>query len=204
MYSPLFFFLSVLATFAFARTDLSGCTSSETVIDWGASYIWWVPGTGEICSLIDCGGGRAPPATTVPGCPQYVGTATYSPQYLPGYNGNSIAASTTAGASTSQSSALITGSMSTASSASIPSSSHASSSSVSSAVLDTFTSTPSASQAVSSSGSSTQSLTKSLTPTSSAVIPTVTGNSGTKSVDIGLSHGVGGVVAAVFAFSFFI
>jgi hypothetical protein len=31
------------------------------------------PDTGEICDLLDCGGGRAPPKTTVPGCPLYNG-----------------------------------------------------------------------------------------------------------------------------------
>lgn len=66
---------------AVARIDLSGCTSSTA----GASLIWYVPDTGEICAPLDCGGGRAPPITTRPGCAQYSGTATYSPSYLPGY-----------------------------------------------------------------------------------------------------------------------
>lgn len=62
-----------------ARTDLAGCTSSAS----GSSLIWAVPGTGELCIFLDCGGGRAPPKTTVPGCPAYVGTETYSPLFLP-------------------------------------------------------------------------------------------------------------------------
>ncbi|KAK7544186.1 uncharacterized protein J3D65DRAFT_8395 [Phyllosticta citribraziliensis] len=76
---------AILATGALAKTDLSGCTSSNTVAYGGASVIWYVPGTGEICEALDCGGGRAPPKTTVPGCAAYSGTASYSPSYLPGY-----------------------------------------------------------------------------------------------------------------------
>ena len=64
-----------------AKTDLTGCTSSVA----GPKLIWYVPDTGELCEFLDCGGGRAPPKTTVPGCAQYSGTATYSPNYLPGY-----------------------------------------------------------------------------------------------------------------------
>lgn len=71
-----------LALTTFARTDFSGCTSSKTVAYGGASILWYVPGTGEICEALDCGGGRAPPKTTVPGCAAYVGTATYSPSFI--------------------------------------------------------------------------------------------------------------------------
>ncbi|KAK7613820.1 hypothetical protein JOL62DRAFT_342190 [Phyllosticta paracitricarpa] len=83
---------AILATGALAKTDLSGCTSSSTVAYGGASIIWYVPGTGEICEALDCGGGRAPPKTTVPGCPAYSGTATYSPSYLPGYGAGATSA----------------------------------------------------------------------------------------------------------------
>jgi len=71
------------------RTDLQGCTSSEVVTNGGASYIFYVPDTGEICSFLDCGGGRAPPKSTVPGCPLYSGTATVTPSFLPGFKGGS-------------------------------------------------------------------------------------------------------------------
>jgi hypothetical protein len=64
-----------------AKTDLAGCTSTAV----GASLTWYVPGTGELCDLLDCGGGRAPPKTTVPGCAAYSGTATYSPSYMAGW-----------------------------------------------------------------------------------------------------------------------
>ncbi|KAF2401609.1 hypothetical protein EJ06DRAFT_351149 [Trichodelitschia bisporula] len=75
------FAAALLPALALARTDLVGCTSSVS----GPSLIWYVPGTGELCDFLDCGGGRAPPKTTVPGCAAYVGTATYSPSYLPGW-----------------------------------------------------------------------------------------------------------------------
>lgn len=37
---------------------------------------WYDPDDGMICDPLDCGGGRAPPKTNVPGCPQYKGTLT--------------------------------------------------------------------------------------------------------------------------------
>lgn len=73
-----------------ARTDLTGCTSS---VD-GASLIWYVPGTGELCEFIDCGGGRAAPITTKPGCAGYSGTATVTPSFLPGFGGDAVASET--------------------------------------------------------------------------------------------------------------
>jgi hypothetical protein len=97
-----------------AKTDLSGCTSSNTVAFGGASVLWYVPGTGEICSPLDCGGGRAPPKTTVPGCAAYSGTATYSPSYIAGYGIATASAkasswaSETIGSWTSEASALAT------------------------------------------------------------------------------------------------
>ncbi|EMR68864.1 putative siderophore biosynthesis protein [Eutypa lata UCREL1] len=91
--------LLTAAPAALARTDLSGCVSSVA----GASLVWYVPGTGELCEFLDCGGGRAPPKTTVPGCAAYEGTATYSPSYLSGFgdsaSATSIIASVTAPAS---------------------------------------------------------------------------------------------------------
>lgn len=80
-----FFSIAALAMGVMAKTDLEGCTSSETVAFGGASMVYWDPTNGEICSFLDCGGGRAPPKTTVPGCAAYEGTATYTPDYLPGW-----------------------------------------------------------------------------------------------------------------------
>lgn len=83
-----------LAALVSAKTDLEGCTSSQTVAYGGASMIYWVPDSGEICSFLDCGGGRAPPKTTVPGCAQYSGTASYTPDYMPGYGPNATPTAT--------------------------------------------------------------------------------------------------------------
>ncbi|EAU35875.1 predicted protein [Aspergillus terreus NIH2624] len=89
-------FSAILATAVHARTDLVGCTKSETVNQWNeASMIWYVPDTGEICDFLDCGGGRAPPKTNTPGCPLYSGTATYEPSYLPGYGPGATATAKT-------------------------------------------------------------------------------------------------------------
>jgi hypothetical protein len=78
--------LSAVATLALAKTDYAGCTSSTTVVGGGASVVYWDPTNGEICQALDCGGGRAPPKTNVPGCGSYEGTETYSPSYLPGWS----------------------------------------------------------------------------------------------------------------------
>ncbi|CAG7961430.1 unnamed protein product [Penicillium nalgiovense] len=96
-----------LASLATARTDLEGCVSSKVIFDhYYASYIWYVPENGEICSILDCGGGRAPPSTTQPGCPQYSGTETLTPDYLEGWGPNGKqAASTSTVASTASSTA---------------------------------------------------------------------------------------------------
>ncbi|KAF8863278.1 hypothetical protein BDZ45DRAFT_138881 [Acephala macrosclerotiorum] len=209
--SPLF--LLALAALATAKTDLSGCTSSATVAYGGASLIWYVPGTGELCDFLDCGGGRAPPKTTVPGCPLYSGTATYSPSYLPGYNDGVAASTSASAASTSQSSAAITGSSTSAAisqqtSESVISSSDVSpsSGSVDSAVFitsttGTGTASGSLSQttATSNSSSSTQTSSKSSsTSTSSGAASTVTGNSGVR-MNVHVWHGVVGAGAAGFA-----
>lgn len=79
--------LALFGTAALAKTDLAGCTYIDGVFtpDHGpawATRTWYVPDTGEICAFLDCGGGRAPPKTTVPGCAAYEGTETYSPLFL--------------------------------------------------------------------------------------------------------------------------
>ncbi|CAJ2502951.1 Uu.00g103450.m01.CDS01 [Anthostomella pinea] len=91
----------LFASHVAARTDLEGCTSSNTVAYGGASVLWYVPDTGEICAFLDCGGGMAPPKTTVPGCAAYSGTAEYSPSFLPGFGAEATATATaTASAAT--------------------------------------------------------------------------------------------------------
>ncbi|GAB0137635.1 hypothetical protein EsDP_00005892 [Epichloe bromicola] len=76
-----------LGSSVFARTNLQGCTYYDSVIKPSqqaayATRLWYVPDSGEVCKLLDCGGGRAPPKTTVPGCPLYEGTETYSPSFI--------------------------------------------------------------------------------------------------------------------------
>ncbi|KAH8766023.1 hypothetical protein F5883DRAFT_556387 [Diaporthe sp. PMI_573] len=93
--SPQLTLLSLLALSplsALARTDLSGCTTftSTVTIDPTAheygnvfqSLVYYDPDTLEICTVPDCGGGRAAPKTGVPGCPLYSGTATPTPSFL--------------------------------------------------------------------------------------------------------------------------
>lgn len=77
----------LVATTVLAKTDLQDCTYYDSVVDPGyyapyATRVWYLPDTGEICEFLDCGGGRAPPKTTVPGCGAYEGTATYSPRFI--------------------------------------------------------------------------------------------------------------------------
>ncbi|KAJ5242638.1 Glycoside hydrolase 18 protein [Penicillium citrinum] len=69
---------------------------------------WFDPDTGEICDPLDCGGGRAPPKTDVPGCPMYTGTETRatSKSYLPCWTPSATATPT------SESSAEVTSSTS--------------------------------------------------------------------------------------------
>lgn len=69
---------------------------------------WFDPDTGEICDPLDCGGGRAPPKTDVPGCPMYTGTETRatSKSYLPCWTSSATATPT------SESSAEVTSSTS--------------------------------------------------------------------------------------------
>lgn len=94
-YSTKLHVLSLLALSpltALARTDLAGCTSFTSMVTvnptahgYGNVYpsiVYYVPDTLEICDIPDCGGGRAPPKTNVPGCPLYSGTATPTPSFL--------------------------------------------------------------------------------------------------------------------------
>ncbi|RAH69162.1 uncharacterized protein BO66DRAFT_429524 [Aspergillus aculeatinus CBS 121060] len=90
------FFLGL--TLVAAKTDIGPpCTSSTTYVGGIFTRIFYIPDTGELCELIDCGGGRAPPKTTVPGCPLYSGTEPVPTHYLPGWgpNGRLIETTTT-------------------------------------------------------------------------------------------------------------
>ncbi|KAK3901901.1 glycoside hydrolase [Staphylotrichum tortipilum] len=69
--------LSALALLMLATPALSVCTGMHTFGSCEDRIVhWYDPNTGEICDPLDCGGGRAPPKTNVPGCPGYMGTLT--------------------------------------------------------------------------------------------------------------------------------
>ncbi|KAK0751284.1 hypothetical protein B0T18DRAFT_402181 [Schizothecium vesticola] len=53
------------------------------------------PDTGAICDALDCGGGRAPPKTTVPGCPLYSGPLPSTTRFLECWTPTSAAVTTT-------------------------------------------------------------------------------------------------------------
>lgn len=97
---------------ALAKTDLSGCTTftstvtiNPTAHEYGNVYeslVYYDPDTLEICTVPDCGGGRAAPKTGVPGCPLYSGTATPTPSFL---SADPLAPSTTSSVAVETSSA---------------------------------------------------------------------------------------------------
>ncbi|KAJ5156318.1 hypothetical protein N7492_009121 [Penicillium capsulatum] len=100
-----------------ARTDLDGCVSSRTTNQWHeASMIWYVPDSGEICDIPDCGGGRAPSKPDAPGC----GSVSATPSYLPGWgpSGKLAATTSTVSQTTSTGSTHTTGSADTTASTS--------------------------------------------------------------------------------------
>ena len=150
--STLSFFLGLsLSSLASARTDLDGCVSTEVVINYGASYLWYVPGTGEICTFLDCGGGRAPPKTNQPGCPLYSGTATVTASYIEGYgpNGKQAASTTTAEATTSTEAVETSNSAGGASSAGSDSASASTAATATDSSASLITAAPTSSPAVS-------------------------------------------------------
>jgi len=79
--------LAGLGLLALATPVLSTCTGAYTYSFCEPDRIvrYFDPNTGELCGGLDCGGGRAPPKTDVPGCPQYKGTELpiTTPQFLP-------------------------------------------------------------------------------------------------------------------------
>ncbi|TRX97059.1 hypothetical protein FHL15_001853 [Xylaria flabelliformis] len=171
---------ALLAGHAAAKTDIAGCVSSQTVAYGGASLIWYVPDTGEICSFLDCGGGRAPPKTTVPGCAGYEGTATYSPSFLPGFGASATSTSaetvaTASSASESSSSALASASASSSKVATItsPPTTILTGTATSSAAVVTHTGSSSGVASSSAAGSgSAGSSTSSAPTTNGAALPT--------------------------------
>lgn len=84
--------LSALTTSTLASAPegwpaIEGCKYLPTTAASGNYVVFYVPETGEICDAPDCGGGRAPPKSTVPGCHFYTGTETawaYTASYVGG------------------------------------------------------------------------------------------------------------------------
>ncbi|KAF7546619.1 hypothetical protein G7046_g9248 [Stylonectria norvegica] len=161
------------ASAVLARTDLEGCTSSDSVVSpsGGTAYatrIYYVPGTGEICEILDCGGGRAPPKTTVPGCDGYVGTATYSPSFLD--QAASTAAASDAVSSASESaSASVTSAGTTDASVTTgdETSTGSGSGSVSTTVTESASATGSSTEASTETGTGTESASETVTESAS-------------------------------------
>lgn len=128
-------FLALSPLAALAKTDLEGCTTFTSTVtidptshEYGNVYqslVYYDPDTLEICTVPDCGGGRAAPKTGVPGCPLYSGTATPTPSFL--------TADPLAPASTTTATATSSGAAETATAASSSSSGSGSASSASSA-----------------------------------------------------------------------
>ncbi|KAJ5595489.1 Glycoside hydrolase 18 protein [Penicillium hispanicum] len=84
-----------------ARTVLAECGVHSFTSCADNIVHWFDPNTGEVCDPLDCGGGRAPPRTDVPGCPLYTGTETRSTSYLSCWTPSVSASSTVATASAS-------------------------------------------------------------------------------------------------------
>ncbi|KAG9230783.1 putative cell surface protein [Amylocarpus encephaloides] len=191
-----------LAAVASAKTNIAGCVSTKTTNQWGeASMLYYVPTDGEICEFLDCGGGRAPPKTTVPGCAQYEGTATYSPRYLAGFDATSTAASSSAAAATVQSSPAVTSvatstiASSTSASASVPATSFASS--IASPVISSAASPSPPAAASTAVGQPAGNSTSTGSPATSSTLTPVGAGSARS---VGAISALMGVVAAGFAF----
>ncbi|KAK1255967.1 hypothetical protein MKX07_008226 [Trichoderma sp. CBMAI-0711] len=70
---------SLLCLLGGASLVLGACENySFTTCDDGIVH-WYDLNDGQICDPKDCGGGRAPPRTDVPGCPLYSGTILSEP-----------------------------------------------------------------------------------------------------------------------------
>ncbi|KAF5689441.1 siderophore biosynthesis [Fusarium circinatum] len=59
-----------------------GCSTHSYTTCQDKIVHWFDPDDGMICDPLDCGGGRAPPKTGVPGCAGYTGTETIRASYL--------------------------------------------------------------------------------------------------------------------------
>ncbi|KAH8800304.1 hypothetical protein F5884DRAFT_548583 [Xylogone sp. PMI_703] len=174
----------MLANGAYAVCGIHSFTSCDDNI-----VHWFDPNTGEVCDPLDCGGGRAPPKTDVPGCPLYTGTETPTTSYLSCWTPTSALASSTLATSVSASptTSIVTSTAPSTSSTSSSTSSSAPSTSIQSTQPTTTPSvTPPASLSTQPTAvSTTPPVTPSVTPSaglSSAVQPSGNGTLSTSGI----------------------
>ncbi|PTB70511.1 hypothetical protein BBK36DRAFT_1165036 [Trichoderma citrinoviride] len=108
---------SLLSLLVGANLVLAACEHySYTSCDDGIIH-WYDLNDGQICDPKDCGGGRAPPRTDVPGCPLYSGTILSEPiSYLSCFtpsNAVPLTSSTAAGVAETTADVVITSAVST-------------------------------------------------------------------------------------------
>ncbi|ETR96923.1 hypothetical protein M419DRAFT_121290, partial [Trichoderma reesei RUT C-30] len=108
---------SLLYLIGGANLVLAACENySFTTCDDGIVH-WYDLKDGQICDPKDCGGGRAPPRTDVPGCPLYSGTILSEPiSYLSCFtpsNAVPVTTSTPAGSAGTTADVVITSAIST-------------------------------------------------------------------------------------------
>ncbi|KAF3404157.1 hypothetical protein DPV78_002894 [Talaromyces pinophilus] len=150
-----------LSLFMLVATVFADCTTHSFTHCADGIVHWYDPNTGEVCDPLDCGGGRAPPKTDVPGCPLYSGTEVRTTSYLscwtPSVAASATIASVSATSTTVSASATLTTSSVPASSATLTGSASASStgSSTGSTSIPATTPAPSISSTAGNSGSST-------------------------------------------------
>lgn len=106
-----------LSLFMLVATVFADCTTHSFTHCADGIVHWYDPNTGEVCDPLDCGGGRAPPKTDVPGCPLYSGTAVRTTSYLSCWT-PSVAASATIASVSATSTIVSTSAISTTTSAS--------------------------------------------------------------------------------------
>ncbi|KIM97051.1 hypothetical protein OIDMADRAFT_20700 [Oidiodendron maius Zn] len=93
--------LSAIPLLILAKVAIAVDCSTHSFTTCGDGIVhWYDPDTGEICDPLDCGGGRAPPKTDVPGCPLYTGTEVPTISYLSCWTPSASASPTVAKAIT--------------------------------------------------------------------------------------------------------
>jgi hypothetical protein len=104
---PTTFFFTALPMLASAQSEVAeslrrlNCVGSTGYAGGGLRPTFYVPETGQICEMLECGGGRAPPRQNLAGCNQYTGTETYTKISLPGWGPNGKIAVATESVATS-------------------------------------------------------------------------------------------------------